>query len=278
MKIETVKTESLSMDYFRFGHGGEALVILPGLSVQSVMDSADAVADAYRLLADDFTIYVLDRRRDLPAAYPIRDMARDTADAIRALGLGSAHVLGVSLGGMVAMSVAIDHPDLARTLVLCSTSARMEEAQCRTVERWVQLARSGDARGLYLSFGEALYPRETFERLREPLAEAAGGVTDGDLSRFVVIAEGMRGFDIADDLERISCPMLVVGSRDDRVLGPGEALRIVERLSGRADFEFHLYDGYGHAAYDTAPDFKERMLRFLKTHASEGESDPHRRS
>ena len=66
MQIETVKTEMFSMDYFRFGHGKETLVILPGLSVQSVMGFADAVAEAYQMFADDYTVYVFDRRKELP--------------------------------------------------------------------------------------------------------------------------------------------------------------------------------------------------------------------
>lgn len=48
-----IKTTGCTMEYFRFGHGRETLVILSGLSVQSVMNAADAAADAYRLLTDD---------------------------------------------------------------------------------------------------------------------------------------------------------------------------------------------------------------------------------
>ena len=44
--IETVHAEGFAMDFFRFGHGEKTLVILPGLSVDSVMKYADAVADA----------------------------------------------------------------------------------------------------------------------------------------------------------------------------------------------------------------------------------------
>ena len=50
VQIETVKTDSFSMDYFRFGQGENTLVILPGLSVQSVMGFADSVVDAYQVL------------------------------------------------------------------------------------------------------------------------------------------------------------------------------------------------------------------------------------
>ena len=73
----------------------------------------------------------------------------------------------------------------------------------------------------------------------------------------------MRDFDVTDELEKISCPVLVIGSRDDRVLGAAAAREIAEHLQGCPDFEIYMYDGYGHAAYDLAPDYKERLLRFL---------------
>ena len=60
--IETVRTDTFSMSFFRFGRGEKTLVILPGLSVQSVMAAADAVVAAYQGLQDTFTVYVFDRR------------------------------------------------------------------------------------------------------------------------------------------------------------------------------------------------------------------------
>ena len=86
VRIETVHTGAFSMNYFRFGSGAKTLVILPGLSVQSVMGAADAVEAAYRPMEDAFTIYLFDRRNELPPSYSVRDMARDTAAAIKALG------------------------------------------------------------------------------------------------------------------------------------------------------------------------------------------------
>lgn len=263
MQIETIETRSFTMDYFKFGKGEEALAILPGLSVQSVMGFADDVANAYRPLADAFTIYVFDRRKELPAAYPVRAMAQDTADALRALGLRQVSVMGASQGGMIAMSMAVSQPGLVKKLVLCSTAARMTNERYREVEKWVQLAKAGDATGLYLAFGKALYPQDVFEESRELLIGAAESVSADDLDRFAILAEGAKGFDVSGELERIACPALLVGSADDRVLGADATLEIAERLSARPGFALHMYDGYGHAAYDTAPDFKERMLRFL---------------
>jgi len=261
--IETVETDGFSMDYFRFGRGDQTLVILPGLSVESVMKYADAVAEAYAPLTEDFTVYVFDRRKELPAVYTVRDMARDTAEALRALGLGPVNLFGASQGGMIAMTVAIEDPDLVSRLILGSTAAAVPPERYREIENWIQLAGTGDAEGLYLAFGEAIYPPAVFEQSRALLTESAKGVSEKDLKRFVILAEGIQGFDVEDRLAEIACPVLILGSRDDRVLGGEASERIAARLQGRADTELYMYDGYGHAAYDTAPDYKERILHFL---------------
>ena len=263
MQIETVKTDTFTMDYFKFGQGERTLVIIPGLSVQSVMISANAVVSAYQPLTNDFTIYVFDRRKELPASYSVREMARDTAEAFRALGLRQASVFGASQGGMIAMTMAIENPDLVQKLALCSTAARMTEARYQAVEKWINLAKAGDATSLYLAFGEAIFTRKTFEQLRAFLIETAKSVTDEDLRRFIILAEALKDFDVSDELENISCPVLLVGSKDDRVLGADATEEIAERLNDKPGFALHMYEGFGHAAYDTAPDFKERMLRFL---------------
>ena len=260
-RIETVRTDDFTMDYCRFGHGKAALVILPGMSVQRVMGLADAIEAAYSPLADDFTIYVFDRRKDLPPVYTIGEMAEDTAQAMKALGLKEVCLFGASQGGMMALVLAMEHPQLVKRVILGSTSAQVTEAQYREVfGRWAELAKVGDAAALYLAFGEALYPKRMFEMLRPLLLENAKAVTDEDLRRFVVQAEAMQGFDVRADLEKIACPTLVIGDADDKVFGGNASQALVERLM---DGELYMYDGYGHAVYDCAPDYRERMRRFL---------------
>ncbi|MBR6114990.1 MAG: alpha/beta hydrolase [Oscillospiraceae bacterium] len=261
--IETVTTDAFSMEYFRFGAGARPLVILPGLSVQSVMGAADAVAKAYRSLADTFTIYVFDRRRELPPVYPVRDMARDTAEAFRALRLENVCLFGASQGGMIALVLALEHPELVGRMVLGSSSAHVKEEQFRVIEGWIDLARRGDREGLYLSFGREIYPPAVFAQYREALLAAAATVTDGELARFIILAEGIRGFNVADRLSGIRCPVLAVGVFEDAVLDADATMEIAERLDPRPDFRLYMYTGFGHAAFDTAPDYRERLLRFF---------------
>jgi pimeloyl-ACP methyl ester carboxylesterase len=265
VSVDTVQTDDFSMDYCRFGDGDNILVILPGLSIQNVMDSADAIAEAYHQLTDDYTIYVFERRRDLPQSYTVFDTARDTAQAIRTIGLKNISIMGASYGGMAAMTIAVQHPELVHKMVLASTSAAVDEEEYQTIDKWIRLAESGEAARLYLSFGEMIYPADVYEQFRDLLVDAAETVTEEDLVRFIILARGMKGFDITDQLDQIQCPVMAVGDRQDRVLGAKATETIARYLDHRPDFRLHMYDGYGHALYDVAPDFKELMLSFLKS-------------
>ena len=257
------------MDYFRCGEGKEVLVILPGLSVQSVMGFAESVAEAYQIFTTDYTIYVLDRRKELPGSYSVHDMAEDTITALHAIGLDHVDLFGASQGGMIAMEIAIQEPELVQKLILGSTSACVEEDRYPAIEKWIRLAEAGEKEELYLAFGEAIYPQEVYEQSKDLLIQAAQTVTDEDLERFVILAAGTKGFDVRDDLAKITCPALVIGSMDDQVLGAEASMQIAEGLDQKKDVVLYMYDGYGHAAYDTAPDYKEHMIDFLALEAND---------
>ena len=263
--VDTLKTQSFTMDYCKFGRGEKTLVIIPGLSVQSVMPSAQAIADGYRLLTDDYTVYVFDRRKDPPDNYCIADMARDTAEAIRKLGRSDVDIFGASQGGMIAMEIALQQPDLVHSLILGSTTSCISRDRFRAIDSWIDMARAGECEKLYLSFGELLYPPAVFEGAKEQLIQSAATVTAEDLGRFVVMAGALKGFDITSRLSSIVCPVLILGSEDDRVVGSDAAGNIRKALTSCPHCELYMYNGYGHAVYDLAPDYSQRMLNFLKS-------------
>lgn len=263
MPIERVQTKDVSMKYFRFGQGPGTMVILPGLSIQSVMSIAHIVEKEYACMKDDFTVYVFDRRENLPPVYSVREMARDTAAAIAALGLSDICLFGASQGGMMAQVLAVEHPELVKKLVLASTSARVGEEPIRVIENWIRLAEARDGVGLYLDASEKIYPPHVFEKNRRAVEKAGESVVEEEFARFVILAAGIRGFDVLEELTKISCPVLVIGARDDAVLGVEATEEIMRKIGPRPDAQMHLYDGYGHVCYDLAPDCRERILQFL---------------
>ncbi len=263
-EVKTITADLFEMDYISFGHGPKVFVILPGLSVQSVLLSKDAIAKQYDAMTDDYTLYVFDHRKVLPYSYSIKDAAQDTAQALELLNLKDVNLFGVSQGGMTAMEIAINHPDLVHKLVLGSTSADITDSNMQVIDDWIRLARNGDTKALYDAFARAVYPESVYEQYKNVFADLSQSVTQEDLDRFIVFCEMTRGFNVLADLDHISCPTLVLGAEDDHVLGAEASRQIAEKLKDKPGFEFYMYDGYGHAAYDLAPDYLERVMSFLK--------------
>ena len=258
--VKTVTVGDVEMDYVVFGSGEKTFVILPGLSVHSVTGSADAIAAAYKDFTSEYTVYLFDRAKDVHEGYTVRDMADDTAAAMTALGIEDADVFGASQGGMIALYLAIDHPELVHKMVLGSTLAKPNDTSRQVVGEWVRLAESGDEAGLLESFADTVYSETTLEAYRDTIISSNTGITDEEFRRFVILAEACGTFDCSDELSSIECPVLVLGSEGDRVVTAEGSRQIAEALS----CEIHLYDdSYGHAVYDEAPDYKQRILDFL---------------
>ncbi len=205
-------------------------------------------------------MYLLDRRSDPPSGYSVADMARDTAEAMDCLGIRDACVIGISQGGMIAQVLAMERPDLVGRMVLGSTAARLTESSGAVIRNWTALAERKAVDELMAAFAQAIYTEDFQRQNQKALAGLGRFVTEKDLDRFVILARGMSGFDVFADLGRIRCPVLVLGARDDRVLGAEASREIAEKLG----CGLYLYENYGHAVYDEAPDYLDRVYRFFR--------------
>lgn len=264
MAIEgVVQINGIEMEYCKFGKGDKIFVILPGLSIKSVMGSKDIIEKNYSIMNDDFTTYVFDRRKNITDDYSIMDMADDTAAVMKELGLDQVYLFGASQGGMIAMAIAIRHPEIVKKVVLGSTSAHVRPDQRKIVDRWINLARMKDRNGLCHEYGREIYPSAVYEQCKQFFSDMAKDVTDEELERFVIFAGSIINYDVSNELKKIKCPVLALGVYEDPVLDSDATMEIAENLDYRDDFELYMYIGYGHAAFDTAPDYKKRMLEFL---------------
>ncbi|MBQ7699281.1 MAG: alpha/beta hydrolase [Clostridia bacterium] len=248
--IHTVKTNELHLQYIKFGTGDKALVILPGLSVKSVLVYEASIAAAYSVFTNDYTVYLLDRRLNLSDGYSIKDMAEDTAAVMNALGIEKACIFGVSQGGMAAQQFALDHPDLVEKLVLCSTAPKMISGPAFA---------GGDIKEKINNFMAVLYS--------DGVAQAAGmkvphiELSEEELKRFELLYNASDGFDVSDRLGEIKCPTLVLGSSEDKILPPEASVDIAMKIG----CELYMYGPpYGHTVFDEAPDYKNRVFEFLQ--------------
>ena len=98
-------------------------------------------------------------------------------------------------------------------------------------------------------------------------------MTDKELERFIILAEGIKDFNVASELDRIQCPVLALGVFEDSVLDSDATMEIAEKLDECTDFRLYMYTGYGHAAFDTAPDYRQRILNFFEQRSGETRSE-----
>ena len=245
-------------EYAVFGSGRQSLLILPGVSLRSVLLSAAAVADAYRSFADDFTVYLFDRNRDLTPGHTVADMAEDAAAAMEVLGIGSACVFGASQGGMIAQVLAARHPALVSRLVLGSSLCTQNGISRAAFLEWIALADRGDVRALNPRVNELVYSPAYYGTYREIFRALEEEGTIDEVHRFGILVRACLGFEFREEIARISCPVLALGALEDRVTGAEGPREIAARLG----CETYLYEGYGHAVYDEAPDYRERLAAF----------------
>ena len=261
--VNSVCFDGKEIKYLRFGKGKKQFVILPGLSIKSVIDFGAAVEKQYKIFNEDYSVYLFERAENPPENYSVSDMADDTARAMKELGVSNACIFGASQGGMLAMLIAARYPELAEKLALGSTAC-ITEGKEGVISKWVSLAEQGRIKELCLSFGEKVYSKEVFEKNKSALSVVARMVTPEELRRFIILAKGTEGFNAQRELKSVCCPVLIIGDSSDEIFGDNGAYDIKEALSDNPDTELFIYNGFGHAVYDTAPDYPKRLYNFFQ--------------
>lgn len=260
---ETIQVGDISMAYARIGQGEKTFVILPGLSLKPVVPAAQAVATAYAKVAEQCTIYVFDRRENMPETYSVRDMATDTAAVMKALGIENAFLFGASQGGMIAQYIAALYPELVRGLICGSSAQYPSESAKAVICKWITLAENRDFPALAANIADTMYGEATLARFRNILIAGNSDATEAQRRSFLICAGALENLDTRPIAKDIHCPALIIGCQGDRVLGVQASRALADSLH----CELYLYGPeYGHAVYDEAPDYTQRIADFIACH------------
>jgi pimeloyl-ACP methyl ester carboxylesterase len=250
----------MQLDYLTFGKGSRILVMIQGLNTRGIKGTAASLAYMYRSFAKKYKVYLFDRRPVVHEGITVRDMASDIAMAMDALGIRNADVFGVSQGGMIAQYLAIDRPDLVNKLVLAVTLSRNNDTVKGVIDSWVNMSERGSMRELVTDMAVKMYSREYVKRYKLFMPLLTIMQKPRDIERFTMLAKACLTCDAYEELEKIKCPVFVIGGRQDQVVGAKASEEIAEKLGCR----IHIYEGLGHAAYEEAGDFNKRVYDFLK--------------
>lgn len=250
----------VSFDYIQFGTGKKTLLMIHGLNTNGIKGAAFSLAYMYRLFAKEYTVYLFDRRAEVYEGITVKDFAMDIAAAMDELGLKNADVFGVSQGGMIAQYLAMERPDLVNKVVLAVTASRNNETIENVVQNWIAMTEQGDFTALVRDMAEKMYSDEYVKRYQFFMPLLTMVQKPKDVNRFLILAKSCLTCNVYDLLEKIQCPVFVIGGTKDKVV-TGEAS---EEIAEKLGCEIYMYENLGHAAYEEASDFNQRVLNFLK--------------
>jgi len=186
-------------------------------------------------LQHDFDIVRFDTRghgrSDAPGGdYDLPNLARDAIQVLDAAGLGRANICGISMGGLVAMRLALDAPHRVRRLVLADTAARIGTAQSWE-QRRDTVVKGGTAAIADTAMKRFFSPEvrdrrpETVTRFRQALlATSAAG--------YAGCCAALRDADLTHDVDRIDAPTLVIAGLGDISTTPAQLRDLAGAITG----------------------------------------------
>ena len=258
-----VQIDNTEMDYIAFGYGKKNVILIPGLGdgLRTVRGMAFPFAYMYREYAKEYRVYVFSRKKVLEEGYTTRDMARDMKIAMKKVGIEKADIIGVSQGGMIAQYIAIDYPEIVKKLVLAVTVPKSNEIIENVVGTWIEWAKQDRYKDIQIDTAEKMYTEEYLRKNRwmYPILGSVG--KPKDFSRFLIMANACLTHNAYEELGKIQMPCLVIGAKQDKVVG-GEASReIVAKIPGS---QLYMYQEYGHGVFDEAKNFNPIIREFIE--------------
>lgn len=260
-KEDILKLDNVQMDYITFGTGTKPLIMIQGLNTNGIKGAAVSLAYMYRMFAKDYKVYLFDRRAEVYEGITVREIATDIAKAMEVLGISKADIFGVSQGGMIAQYLAIDRPDLVNKLVLAVTLSKNNETVKEVLANWIDLTERGEFKQLVYDMAEKMYSDAYVRRYKLFMPLLTLVQKPKDVERFLILTKACLTCNVYEELDKIKCPVFVIGGRLDKVVTGEASEEIAERLS----CEIYMYEELGHAAYEEASDFNDRVMKFFRS-------------
>ena len=207
------------------------------------------------------------------APYSLEDMASDAIELLKALGIKKAHIVGASMGGMIAQLIAADLPDnsLSLTSIMSSSGRRgLPNARKNVVQRMLMQRPNGNSKEAYINHAVDTFlmigsPGDRLKRSRDEWyaliesSHARSVYTQGFFRQMAAIAaNGSR----VQKLKSISIPSLVIHGQDDPLVPVEHGIDTAKHIPYA---RLKLIEGMGH---DLPPNFVPELVDMLHEHFS----------
>ncbi len=202
--------------------------------------------------------------------YTIRTMADDVIGLMDSLGVDKAHVLGLSLGGLVAQEIAISYPESVIKLVLGSTLASSEQNDVNPEMMKALGVHEGstdvdisniDFRKLMNFMVSSAFNKRLYRMVLVPLSKY--GLRSVDPEGYLRQMQSVAGYNTLDRLHLIKAPTLVITGTGDRIISPSMSDLLASRIPNA---RLVKVKGGSHAFFmEMRGRFNKEVLEFLKS-------------
>jgi 3-oxoadipate enol-lactonase len=241
------------------GEGGQVVCLVHSLAADMTMWAEQVPV----LLAAGHRVLRIDLRghggSEAPAGpYTMQGLGEDLAFVLRSLDLGPVHYVGLSLGGMSGQALALDHPGLLRSIVICDA---LPESLRNAAEVWGPRIRTVREAGSCAPLADS-----TMERWLTPAYRAAhparwaqihATIAATPAEGYAGCAEAISDFSFVSRLPGLSVPALVLCGEDDHAVPPAEGERIARLVP---DGRFVMVPGARHLPNVEKPAVFNRAL------------------
>jgi 3-oxoadipate enol-lactonase len=258
------KTKNVNIYYEIIGQG-EPLVMIRGIS-----SNADHWYEQVPVLSQKYQLLVFDNRgiarsSDPGGSFSTRNMAADTVGLMEAVGIKKAHVMGYSMGGMIAQEMALAYPEKVNGLILvatdCGISLRIK-AKPEFSRLFSEMIRLGTNEAKKAAAG-CLFAKQTVET-RPDIIQRYTEVSLRFPASLKTLGRQWAAITLHDACKRlpkISSPTLVITGSEDELIPPQNAKVMAQRIPVA---QMISIDGGGHLFLIEQPDaFNQAVIAFL---------------
>lgn len=259
------KVGSIELYYERSG-SGPPILFIGGLGAGQML-WANVVAH----LKHEYECITFDNRgigqsSKPPSGYTIPDLSRDSLGLLDSLSVTKAHVVGMSMGGLIAQDMALEHPENIKSLVMAGSFAKTSARGDLIQETRKILQKRLDPYEYFLVQATWMFGPETLGK--PDFAENyARNMADNPHPQakhaFDQLADGVARFDTRERLKDINVPSLVVVGEEDIMASPSQSKALAEGIPGA---ELVVLPKLGHfcLATEGSKQFADCITSFIK--------------
>ena len=246
--------------YYEITGEGQPLLLIHGLgsSSRDWESQVPVFSEHYRVITFDARGH---GRTDKPRGpYSIPMFAADVASLMQTLDIAPAHVVGISMGGMIAFQLAVNHSEMIRSMVITNATPellvrsfkeRLVVLQREFIVRLVGMRKMGEV------LGERLFPKSDHAEIRQIFIERWA---ENDSRAYLASMRALVGWSVMDRIAEIEIPTLVIAADQDYTW-IGEKETFVAMMQNA---ELVVIEDSRHATPAEKPDeFNRVVMKFL---------------